>query len=262
MKSTAGKKTPLKQVKASKADKKKSAETSAKTDTEPTIKKKTLKSTSKSKKPTKKVAKTKTAQGSQSDKKKAVTSSLGKQNNEGTKKKTAASPKTLPLKIDSYIFYPNEGLGKITGIENRKFENVSTPYYIVTFISQKMISRIPMKNIKLLRIRKIFSKDTAQKVLKALETADILSELTWKDRLLRHQEVIKKGNALETAEMLSSLHVRGADRALSFQERQYYDFALESLTDELSIVLKQDVKEVLKMVKKILNNTIKNKDAP
>ncbi len=242
--SAVGKKAPLKQVKKSKEDskKKKITKTSKKARAESTVSKKPLKSTAKPKKPTKK--------------------EKGEQDSQSDKKKTTSSPKTLPLKIDSYIFYPNEGLGQITGIENRKFENVSTPYYIVTFISQKMISRIPVKNIKLLRIRKIFSKDTAQKVLKTLETADILSELTWKDRLLRHQEVIKKGNALETAEMLSSLHVRGVDRALSFQERQYYDFALESLTDELSIVLKQDVKEVLKLVKKILNNTTKSKDTP
>ena len=163
----------------------------------------------------------------------------------------------LPFQINSFIFYPNEGIGQIIDIEERKFGDEVVPYYVIKFISQKMISRIPTKNAKLLRLRKVISKSYVQKIWKVLEEANTILELPWKDRLQKHQEVLKKGNALETAEMLTSLYVRGLERQLSFQERQYYDFAFDALRDELSIVLKLDN---IQTTQSINNSLKKNKE--
>ncbi len=182
----------------------------------------------------------------------SIKSATAKQQPSKTLKKIITE---LPFQIDSFVFYPNEGVGQIIDIEERTFDNETVPYYVIKFVSQKMISRIPTKNIKILRIRKVISKNYVQKIWKTLEEVNSISELPWKDRLLKHQEVLKKGNALETAEMLTSLYIRGLERQLSFQERQYYDFAFDSLRDELSIVLNLDSIQTSQSIKKSLKKS-------
>lgn len=169
------------------------------------------------------------------------------------KKKNAETP--LPFEINSYVFYPNDGLGKIIGLEKIKYEDEVTPYYVIDFKSQKMIVKVPVKNVKKLRIRKILSKASAQKVLKSLDSTITETDLSWKDRLLKHQEVLKKGSTMETAMMITSLHARSKERQLSFQERQYYDFAFGALSDELAVSLNRDREEIIRTIKQILNDS-------
>lgn len=151
------------------------------------------------------------------------------------KKKKVSIEQPLPFEVESYIFYPQEGLGFIKKLEYREFDGQSTLYYEIFFESQKMISHIPVKNAKMLRLRKVISKTYAQKVLKSIASVKESIDLSWKDRLNLYQEILKKGNSLEMAEIVSVLYSRRKIKPLSFQERQYYEFALESLVGEIAV---------------------------
>ena len=141
----------------------------------------------------------------------------------------------LPFPLNSYIFYPNEGLGLITNLEQRKFNDEDTLYYEITFQNQKMTSRIPVKNVKMLKLRKVISKSTAQKILKLLSVEQKPFDFSWKDRLNLYQGIIKKGSAIETVKIVTSLYLRKQIKSLSYQERHHYEFALEALTGEIAI---------------------------
>ncbi len=151
--------------------------------------------------------------------------------------KRAAEDVPLPFEVGSHVFYPHEGLGLIRKLEHREFDGKDTLYYEIFFESQKMISHIPVKNVKLLKLRKVISKSNAQKVIKSLAATKDALELSWKDRLNLYQEILKKGSALEMADIVSTLYGRRKIKPLSFQERQYYEFALESLVGEIAVAL-------------------------
>ncbi len=153
------------------------------------------------------------------------------------KKKKVAQEQALPFEVETYIFYPHEGLGFIRKLEYREFDGQKTLYYEIFFESQKMVSHIPVKNTKMLKLRKVISKAQAQKVLKAIAIVKESVDLSWKDRLNLYQEILKKGNSLEMAEIVSALYLRKKAKPLSFQERQYYEFALESLIGEITVAL-------------------------
>lgn len=172
-----------------------------------------------------------------------------------------AKKMTIPFEIGDYIFYPNEGLGHIIGTEDIVLENELTPYYVIRFTAQKMTNRIPIKNYKKVKLRKLINKTTANNVLKKLLIAPPKNDLSWKDRLLVYQKINSKGNSLEMSEMLVALYLRKQIRTtLSFQERQIFDFTLEALSNEIAKVLHisndQATKEIINRLTETYKNTI------
>ncbi len=152
----------------------------------------------------------------------------------------------LPFAIGEYIFYPNEGLGLILGTSYRKFNNEKVLYYTIEIKTQRMISHIPVQNIKSLRIRRIIGKATVKKVFDILTTVPSdTSNFSWKDRLILYQEIIRKSNTIEMAKMIATLYIRKQTRPLSFQERQNYDFTFDAVSGELAVAtgLDKDVIE-------------------
>lgn len=164
----------------------------------------------------------------------------------------------LPFEVGSYIFYPHEGLGFINKLEEREFNGENTLYYEIAFQSQKMISRIPVKSTKILKLRKVISKVSAQKVLRILATRKDQSDISWKDRLNLYQEILKKGNATEMAEIVSSLYLRKKIKPLSFQERQCYEFSLESLIGEVSVAMSIERNTAEEMINDSLSKVIED----
>lgn len=154
----------------------------------------------------------------------------------GSLKKLMAN-QPLPFEVGTHIFYPQEGLGFITKLEERVFNGEPTLYYVISFPSQKMTSHIPVKNAKMVKIRKTISKPIAQKILRTIATMEEKPDVSWKDRLSLYQEILLKSNPTEMAEIVVTLFLRKKIKPLSFQERQYYEFSLEALIGEISVAL-------------------------
>lgn len=157
-----------------------------------------------------------------------------------SKTKTSSKKKkqSFPFKVGEYIFYPNDGLGHITDIENLELNGEIVPYYVIHFHAQKMINRVPIHNTKLVKMRKVISTQAAKNVLKIFEKEPEKNDMSWKDRLTMYQAINEKGNCTEIAQMLVSLYYRRQSKSnLSFQERQIFDFSIGALSNELAVVL-------------------------
>lgn len=267
---------------------------SAEKKTKPTVKKSATTSTTKNKKSSSKSSATekKTATKVRKTSKTKVTSATATHSSESTtpknkgkattqkttaqksvrkakkpSKKPPASTRTkekeqaikFPFEVGDYVFYPNEGLGHIIGTEQLMLQGVRTPYYIVEFPAQKMINHIPVQNCKKVKLRKIVSKSTARNIMKVFEVDQQQFDLAWKDRLLLYQKINNKGSIVEMAQMLTALFKRKLIKNnLSFQERQVFDFALESISNELAIVLGKTHEDMQAQIIDKLTETFKD----
>ncbi len=117
-----------------------------------------------------------------------------------------------------------------------------------------MRSRFPVDKVNTLQVRPVVSTNIARKALDCLLDPLDTESVSWKDRLQIQHDIIKVGEIRQCAQMLAALYVRRQKKPLSFQERQSYDFALESLRDELSVVLLKDKIEIQNKILTILKH--------
>ncbi len=158
------------------------------------------------------------------------------------------SPAT-EFKVDQRVVYPNQGVGRITSITEKKFKDVSVLYYIIYLEFSDMTVMVPVDKARDLGIRPIVPKDEALKALNfiAEEYAPIPSD--WKLRYQMNLDLLKKGSVMDIASVVRSLYHRSKIKELPILERKLYDSALNLLQDEVSFSLakpKDDIAEIIR----------------
>ncbi len=159
-----------------------------------------------------------------------------------------ASRKKTEFKVKQQIVYPSQGVGIITEIFEKEFNETKTLYYKIYLEVSDMVVMVPVDHAKDLGIRPIVDAKEAKKALNLLseEFEPITSD--WKLRYQMNLELLKKGTIADIAKIVRCLYNRRKVKELPIQERKLYDSARRLLIDEISIALEKDDKEIESMI--------------
>lgn len=152
------------------------------------------------------------------------------------------------FKIDQYIVYPSQGVGKIMDVFERDFKGVPTMYYKIYIEASDILVMIPVEKAEELGIREVVSAEEAQAALNLLsdEFEPITSD--WKLRYQMNLDLLKKGTVNDIAKIVRCLYNRSKVKELPILERKLYDSAKKLLEDEISLAMGLSAKEIAEMI--------------
>ncbi|MCR5289443.1 MAG: CarD family transcriptional regulator [Treponema sp.] len=161
------------------------------------------------------------------------------------------SPDTK-FQIDQKVVYPSQGVGKVTEIFEKTFNNQTLLYYKIYLDVSDMIVMVPVAKAEELGIRPIVSSEEAQKAIDLLgeDFEPVTSD--WKLRYQMNLELLKKGSISDIAKIVRCLYHRSKVKELPILERKLYDSAKKLLEDEISFAMDISLKEVEDLLHKKL----------
>ncbi len=164
---------------------------------------------------------------------------------------TMNSPDTK-FQIDQKVVYPSQGVGKVTEIFEKTFNNQTLLYYKIYLDVSDMIVMVPVAKAEELGIRPIVSSEEAQKAIDLLgeDFEPVTSD--WKLRYQMNLELLKKGSISDIAKIVRCLYHRSKVKELPILERKLYDSAKKLLEDEISFAMDISLKEVEDLLHKKL----------
>ncbi len=140
------------------------------------------------------------------------------------------------FKIGDIAVYPNQGIGKIVGIEEKVIEGKVIQSYILKLLDSEVSLYIPLEAAKKVGLRPILSKEEAERIYQILSEEEIkLSNENWNKRYKEYMEKLKKGDIFVLAQLLRELAEVSKKKLLSFGERKIFERAKEFLVKELAL---------------------------
>ena len=128
--------------------------------------------------------------------------------------------------------------------------------YVIEFIRDKLVLRVPVEKAKALNLRKVSKPSKIQSVMKILAQNARIKRTMWSRRAQEYDQKINSGKIYELAEVVKDLNKNTdliADQ--SYSERQLFEKAYERLKSEFEAVLKLKPGEVQKKMDKALGRT-------
>lgn len=157
------------------------------------------------------------------------------------------------FKIGNRVVYASHGVGEITTIESQKIGDTEIKLYVISFIKDRMVLKVPVSRAIASGLRAIVDKDTLDLAYDTLQTKPKSGNRMWSRRAQEYEEKINSGNIVSLAEVVRDLYKNiNSDR--SYSERKIYESALNRLAAEVAILEEINAD---KAVDKLINLLIK-----
>jgi CarD family transcriptional regulator len=175
-----------------------------------------------------------------------------------TKTPAAAAAKPRPgsqkhgFKQSEFIVYPAHGVGQIIGIEVQEVAGFSLELFVVSFIKDKMILKVPTSKIASVGMRKLADSDVVEKALSTLSGRARVKRTMWSRRAQEYEAKINSGDLVTIAEVVRDLYRSDTQPEQSYSERQLYEAALDRMAREVAVVRKLLDAEALKLIESFL----------
>src|SRR5262245_41317731 len=143
------------------------------------------------------------------------------------------------FEVGEHAVYRDNGVGTVLAIETKQFGGASHTFYVIKFQDAGTKVMIPTNNAEEKGLRKIISRDEANRVIDILKKTNVkIDNQTWNRRYREYMEKIKTGSVYEIAEVLRDLQRLKGDKELSFGERKMLDTARTLLVKEIAVATK------------------------
>jgi CarD family transcriptional regulator len=163
-------------------------------------------------------------------------------------KAATPAPAKLSFKLSEYIVYPAHGVGQIVEIENKEVAGFKLELYVINFIKDKMILRVPTAKAATFGMRKLAEAATVKKALDTLTGRARVKRTMWSRRAQEYEAKINSGDLISIAEVVRDLYRSDAQPEQSYSERQLYEAALDRVAREIAAVQKLTETEALKLI--------------
>ncbi len=163
-------------------------------------------------------------------------------------KSKTKSKKSTTFQENQEVVYPLQGVGKVTSIEEREFQNKKLLYYIIYLEVTDMTVMVPVDKAEELGIRAIVEKKEAEKALTLISQEYEPVPADWKLRYQMNLDLLKQGSVTDIATVVRTLYHRSKIKELPILERKLFDNALKLLVDEVSYSLKKSKDDVEEMI--------------
>jgi CarD family transcriptional regulator len=163
-------------------------------------------------------------------------------------KSKTKSKQSTTFQENQEVVYPLQGVGKVTSIEKREFQNKQILYYIIYLEVTDMTVMVPVDKAEELGIRAIVEKKEAEKALTLISQEYEPVPADWKLRYQMNLDLLKQGSVTDIATVVRTLYHRSKIKELPILERKLFDNALKLLVDEVSYSLKKSKDTVEEMI--------------
>jgi CarD family transcriptional regulator len=177
--------------------------------------------------------------------------------------KTASETKPAPkaakpavpkhgFKLNEFIVYPAHGVGQIIGMETQVVAGFSLELFVVSFIKDKMILKVPTSKVTTVGMRKLAETTVVEKALVTLSGRARIKRTMWSRRAQEYEAKINSGDLVTIAEVVRDLYRSDTQPEQSYSERQLYEAALDRMSREVAAVRKLIDSESLKLIESFL----------
>jgi CarD family transcriptional regulator len=152
------------------------------------------------------------------------------------------------FKPNDFIVYPAHGVGQIVAIEEQEVAGFTLELYVIIFVKDKMILKVPTPKVASVGMRKLAEADVVRKALDTLTGRARIKRTMWSRRAQEYEAKINSGDLISIAEVVRDLYRSDAQPEQSYSERQLYEAALDRMAREVVIVQKLTETETLKAI--------------
>jgi CarD family transcriptional regulator len=156
------------------------------------------------------------------------------------------------FKLNEFIVYPAHGVGQITGVEIQEVAGFSLELFVVSFIKDKMILKVPTSKVANVGMRKLAEGNVVEKALGTLSGRARIKRTMWSRRAQEYEAKINSGDLVTIAEVVRDLYRSDTQPEQSYSERQLYEAALDRMAREVAAVRKLIDSEALKLIESFL----------
>ncbi len=156
------------------------------------------------------------------------------------------------FKLNEFIVYPAHGVGQITGVEIQEVAGFSLELFVVSFIKDKMILKVPTSKVVNVGMRKLAETNVVEKALTTLSGRARVKRTMWSRRAQEYEAKINSGDLVTIAEVVRDLYRSDTQPEQSYSERQLYEAALDRMAREIAAVRKLIDFESLKLIESFL----------
>ena len=157
-------------------------------------------------------------------------------------------PKGQGFKTLEYIVYPAHGVGQIVSIEEQEVAGFKLELFVISFIKDKMILKVPLPKITSVGMRKLAEAPVVKRALDTLMGRARVKRTMWSRRAQEYEAKINSGDLIAIAEVVRDLYRSDAQPEQSYSERQLYEAALDRMAREIAAVQKLTDAEALKLI--------------
>lgn len=152
------------------------------------------------------------------------------------------------FKTAEYIVYPAHGVGQITAIEEQEVAGYKLELFVISFIKDKMILKVPVPKVASVGMRKLAEAPVVKRALDTLTGRARVKRTMWSRRAQEYEAKINSGDIVAIAEVVRDLYRSDAQPEQSYSERQLYEAALDRIAREIAVVQKLSDQEALKLI--------------
>ena len=160
-----------------------------------------------------------------------------------------------------FVVYPTHGVGQVIDIEKREVVGQKLEMYVIEFLKDKLILRVPVDKAKKLSLRKVSKPSKIQNVLKILSQKAKIKRTMWSRRAQEYDLKINSGEIEQIAEVVRDLNRANNQIEQSYSERQLFELAYDRFLREVMAGLNIPEENAIKKVDKVLGRD-KIKKAP
>ena len=162
--------------------------------------------------------------------------------------KPVAPAKGQGFKTHEFIVYPAHGVGQIVAIEEQVVAGYKLELFVISFIKDKMILKVPLPKVVSVGMRKLAEPPVVKRALDTLTGRARVKRTMWSRRAQEYEAKINSGDLVAIAEVVRDLYRSDAQPEQSYSERQLYEAALDRIARELAVVQKLTDAEALKQI--------------
>ena len=152
------------------------------------------------------------------------------------------------FKTAEFIVYPAHGVGQIIAIEEQEVAGFKLELFVISFVKDKMILKVPVPKAASVGMRKLGTADVVKKALATLSGRARIKRTMWSRRAQEYEAKINSGDLVAIAEVVRDLYRSEAQPEQSYSERQLYEAALDRVAREIAVVQKLTETESLRLI--------------
>ncbi|WP_244406231.1 CarD family transcriptional regulator [Methylocella silvestris] len=160
----------------------------------------------------------------------------------------ASGSRQSGFKPNEYIVYPAHGVGQIVAIEEQEVAGFKLELFVISFVKDKMILKVPTPKVTSVGMRKLAEADVVRRSLDTLAGRARIKRTMWSRRAQEYEAKINSGDLIAIAEVVRDLYRSDSQPEQSYSERQLYEAALDRMAREVVIVEKLTETEALKAI--------------
>src|SRR5690606_28314838 len=104
------------------------------------------------------------------------------------------------FKIGEKAMYMSQGVGVIETIEKKEIAGSTVDFYVIQIVSSGAKLMVPTKSA-MTPIRKLITHGQVNKIFEVLQSTTVIPKTTWNRRFRGMCEKLKRGTAMEVAEV-------------------------------------------------------------